>query len=152
MKILLAIDDSKFAQAALEMLITQSRPQETEVLVVHVTEPITLLFAPETMAEFNLPTPQLNQLRQEHLKHGRELVAAASAKIRESGFQADSAVYEGDARAEIIDMAAQWHADLIVVGSHGRKGLDRFLLGSVSEYVARHAPCSVEIVRMPANR
>ena len=152
MKILLAIDDSKFAQAALQTAITQNRPNETEVLVVHVTEPITLLFAPETMAEYNLPTPQLTQLRQEHLKHGRELVATAAAKIREAGFQVDTAVYEGDARAEILDMAAQWHADLIIVGSHGRKGLDRFLLGSVSEFVARHAPCSVEIVRMPANQ
>ena len=152
MKILLAIDDSKFAQAALQMLITQTRLNETEVLVVHVTEPITLLFAPETMAEYSLPTPQLTHLRQEHLKHGRELVATAAAKIRKAGFQVDTAVYEGDARAEIIDMAAQWHADLIIVGSHGRKGMDRFLLGSVSEFVARHAPCSVEIVRMPANQ
>jgi hypothetical protein len=48
------------------MLITQSRPQEMEVLVIHVTEPMTLLFARETMVEYNLPTPQLNQLRQEH--------------------------------------------------------------------------------------
>jgi nucleotide-binding universal stress UspA family protein len=53
---------------------------------------------------------------------------------------------------EIVDRAAEWHADLIVLGSHGRHGLDRFLIGSVSEYVARHAPCSVEIVRMPANQ
>jgi nucleotide-binding universal stress UspA family protein len=49
----------------------------------------------------------------------------------------------------ILDTAAKWHADLIVIGSHGRKGLDRFLLGSVSEAVARHAPCSVQIVRVP---
>ena len=132
MKILLAIDDSKFAQAVLQMLIIQNRPQQTEVLVVHVTEPITLLFAPETVAQYNLASPQLLEMRQEHMKHGRELVATAAAKIQEAGFKVDTAVYEGDARAEIIDMAAQWHADLIVVGSHGRKGLDRFMLGSVS--------------------
>lgn len=40
-----------------------------------------------------------------------------------------------------------WNADLIMLGSHGKRGLDRFLLGSVSEAVSRHAPCSVEIVR-----
>ena len=79
-------------------------------------------------------------------------MATATVKIREAGFQVDTAVYEGAARAEILDASAQWHADLIVVGSHGRKGLDRFLLGSVSEFVARHAPCSVEIVRMPSNQ
>ena len=47
----------------------------------------------------------------------------------------------------IIDSAAEWRADLIVVGSHGRSGIPRFLLGSVAEFVARHAKCSVEIVR-----
>ena len=53
-------------------------------------------------------------------------------------------VEEGDPKTRIIDHAAHWQADVIVLGSHGRKGLDRFLLGSVSEAVARHAPCSVE--------
>jgi nucleotide-binding universal stress UspA family protein len=48
---------------------------------------------------------------------------------------------------KIIDHAAEWHADLIVAGSHGWEGLNRFLLGSVSESVVRHAPCSVEVVR-----
>jgi len=46
-----------------------------------------------------------------------------------------------------LDAASEWHADLIMVGSHGRTGLDRLLIGSVSEVVARHAPCSVQIVR-----
>jgi nucleotide-binding universal stress UspA family protein len=48
----------------------------------------------------------------------------------------------------MLDGAAAWRADLIVVGSHGKTGLDRLLLGSVSEHIARHAPCSVEMVRM----
>jgi nucleotide-binding universal stress UspA family protein len=44
-------------------------------------------------------------------------------------------------------MADLWGADLIVVGSHGRRGVDRYLMGSVSEAVALHAHCSVEVVR-----
>lgn len=48
-----------------------------------------------------------------------------------------------------LEQASKWGADLIVLGSHGRKGLKHFLLGSVSETVARHAICSVEIVRVP---
>jgi nucleotide-binding universal stress UspA family protein len=44
-------------------------------------------------------------------------------------------------------MAAEWPADTIVLGSHGRKGLERLLLGSVSYNLVRHAPCSVEVVR-----
>lgn len=47
----------------------------------------------------------------------------------------------------ILDEATHWGADLIVVGSHGRRGVDRFLLGSVSEAVALHAACSVEVIR-----
>jgi nucleotide-binding universal stress UspA family protein len=47
----------------------------------------------------------------------------------------------------ILDCATKWKADLIVVGSHGKNGIQRLLLGSVSEYVATHAKCSVEIVR-----
>jgi nucleotide-binding universal stress UspA family protein len=56
-------------------------------------------------------------------------------------------IRRGDARQEILDSAAEWHSDVIVLGSHGRHGLDRFLLGSVSESVVRHATCSVDVVR-----
>ena len=53
----------------------------------------------------------------------------------------------GEPRAVILDTAKEWEADLIVLGSHGKRGVDRFLLGSVSEAVAIHAPCSVRVVR-----
>ncbi len=149
MKILLAIDDSKFSEAALQMLLTRYRQQETEVRVLHVVEPIALAMPPFMEQGY---APELDEVRKEQLKQARELAAQAAEKLHAAGFQADTAVVEGNARTEIIDLAAEWHADLIVVGSHGRKGLDRFLLGTVSEYVARHALCSVEIVRLPANR
>jgi nucleotide-binding universal stress UspA family protein len=57
------------------------------------------------------------------------------------------AIEEGDPKAVILDCAAKWPADLILLGPHGRKALERFLLGSVSEGVSRHATCSVQIVR-----
>ena len=60
-----------------------------------------------------------------------------------------TAVVLGFPKLVILDQAREWRADLIVVGSHGRKGLEHFLMGSVSEAVARHAACSVEIVRPP---
>jgi len=63
-------------------------------------------------------------------------------------FKVDSVIDKGDVKETILDSAIQWHADLIVVGSHGSGGVRRFLLGSVAEAVARHAPCSVEIVRI----
>jgi nucleotide-binding universal stress UspA family protein len=53
----------------------------------------------------------------------------------------------GDPKAVILDEAGQWGADLIVVGSHGWRGIDRLMMGSVSESVAMHAHCSVEVIR-----
>jgi nucleotide-binding universal stress UspA family protein len=53
----------------------------------------------------------------------------------------------GDARQVILDEAQEWPADLVVLGSHGRTGMKRVLLGSVSDSVSRHARCSVQIVR-----
>jgi nucleotide-binding universal stress UspA family protein len=149
MKILLAVDDSKFSEAALQMVVSQHHPQETEVRVLHVVEPMALAMPPLMAQGY---APELDEVRKEQLKQGQELTARTAEKLRAAGFQAETDVYEGNARTEVVDLAAEWHADLIVVGSHGRKGLDRFLLGSVSEYVARHAICSVEIVRLPANQ
>lgn len=81
----------------------------------------------------------------------RGLCKEAADTLKAAGFKQPShAVEEGNPKVVIVDEANKWRADLIVLGSHGRKGLDRFLLGSVSEAVSRHATCSVEIVRVPA--
>ncbi len=142
MKILLAVDGSKFSAAALQMVIAQIRPQGTEVLVLHVVEPITFSLSPQMAAGY---APELES----QVKDGRELVEREAQRLRAAGFMADSAVEKGDIRDKIIDAAAEWCADLIVMGSHGRRGVQRFLLGSGAEHVARHAQCSVEIVRIP---
>lgn len=67
--------------------------------------------------------------------------------LAKTGFKTTYFVEEDDAREVILDCAERWPTDLIVVGSHGRKGLNRFLMGSVSEVVARYAQCSVQMVR-----
>jgi nucleotide-binding universal stress UspA family protein len=56
-------------------------------------------------------------------------------------------IWEGDPGESIVEAARAEHADLIVVGSHGRGGVGRFLIGSVSDHVVRHAPCPVMVVR-----
>ena len=78
----------------------------------------------------------------------RETLAKTAERFRSAGFKASVLVDEGDPREVILDYAERWPADLIVVGSHGRKGMNRFLMGSVSEAVARYARCSVEVVRI----
>jgi nucleotide-binding universal stress UspA family protein len=84
-------------------------------------------------------------------KPAHELVERIAKELRGAGFKVDTAVEVGDIRETIIDSAAEWGADLIVVGSHGQSAIQRFLLGSVAEFVARHAKCSVEIVRAPGS-
>jgi nucleotide-binding universal stress UspA family protein len=137
MKILLAIDDSKFSEAATQAVIAQYQPRGTEITVLHVVD-----------IAIPIPTSDAAGFRQESLRQGKELVLRAAQLLGNAGYAAETAVEEGDARSKIIDYAARWNAELVVVGSHGRTGLDHLLMGSVSETVARHAPCSVEIVRI----
>jgi len=83
---------------------------------------------------------------------GRTLAEGVANKLRAAGFEASAAVEMGDIRERIIDSAGEWPSDVILLGSHGRRGMRRLLLGSVAESVVRHAPCSVEIVRPRPNR
>jgi nucleotide-binding universal stress UspA family protein len=147
MKILLAIDDSRFSQAAAQGLVARVRPENTEVHVLHVIEPVPVYVS----GEMGVSIPDLGAAQEARVKDGKELVERAAQSLRAAGFKVSTAVLEGNPKTEILDRAARWHADLIVLGSHGRRGLDRFLLGSVSEAVARHASCSVEIVRLAAS-
>jgi nucleotide-binding universal stress UspA family protein len=145
MKILLAIDDSKYAEAAIRQIIRQAGSQGAEVRVLHVIEPVPL-FPDGQSWGYDV---EFAAVRKEQEKQAEELVSRAAKSLREAGCKVTTAVEFGFPKLVILDHAAGWHADLIVVGSHGRKGLDHFLMGSVSEAVARHVPCSVEIVRAP---
>jgi nucleotide-binding universal stress UspA family protein len=147
LKILLAIDGSRFSEDATQAVIWQIRPEQAEVCVLHIVEP--LLLIPEFRSG-NLEA--LKAAEKQLRRHGEDVVARAEQLLRKAGFKIHTKIREGDRRAEIIDQAAEWGADLIVLGSHGRKGLNRFLLGSVAEFVSRHADCSVEIVRTSSSK
>jgi nucleotide-binding universal stress UspA family protein len=146
MKILLAIDGSEVSQAATQALASQIRPQGAEVLVLRVVEPLIFSIPPQMSPGY---APEQDEIIKEEIRHAQESVSQASQALRSAGFSVNTRVVEAEARNGILDIAAEWHADLIVLGSHGRKGLQRFLLGSVAEFVSRHADCSVEIVRVP---
>jgi nucleotide-binding universal stress UspA family protein len=73
--------------------------------------------------------------------------AGAAAQLQSLGFKADSVTMEGDPDTAIADYARTWGADVIVVGTHDRSRVERLLLGSVSESVVKHAPCSVLVVK-----
>lgn len=146
MRILLAVDGSKFSDAAVRAVIEQARSRDTEIRVLHVVEPPSLLAARE-MGGYDA---RFEAVWDEETKQAGALVAEVGKALHSKGLKATTAVEHGDPTSKIIDVASKWHADLIVLGSHGRKGLQRFLLGSVSDAVARHGGCSVEIVRLPS--
>ena len=140
MKVLLAIDDSKFSEAATQALIAQAKSRETEVRVLNVID--LFLYQGGYVLDWK---PVIEELR----KKSEALLTRTAQALRTAGFQVATAMEEGNPKFVIVDFAAKWPADLVVMGSHGRTGFDRFLLGSVAETVVRHAPCSVEVVRIP---
>lgn len=143
-RILLATDDSRFSEAASRMLIMQARRHETEVRILCVVEPPSLLVARE-MGGYD---PAMETVCDAQTSAARALVAKTAEILRAKGLNVSTAVEQGNAKSKILDAAEEWHADLIMLGSHGRSGLERFLMGSVSDAVARHARCSVEVVRI----
>jgi len=146
MRVVLAIDDSPFSEAAVHALASQVHPKGTQVLIVRVLEPLMHTTIPRMEPTYTAEmAPQLEDDR----KQANESVTRVAEQLRRAGFQVDTRVVEYEARTAILNIASEWQADLIVVGSHGRKGLNKFLLGSVAESVARHARCSVWIVRIP---
>jgi universal stress protein A len=142
MRVLMAIDDSKFSEALCRAMVAQFRPETTEIRVLHVLQPISPSAPPQMAANY---APELEDQDQQ----AHALVERISQELRSKGFQVQAAVEIGDIREKIIDAADEWPANLIVVGSHGQRGIQRFLLGSVAESIARHARCSVLIVRAP---
>jgi nucleotide-binding universal stress UspA family protein len=147
MKILLAIDGSECSAAATQAVIAQLRSHNTDVRVIHAVNwqhivPISLQF--ERGSEV---AHAYQALRDQTARDAEALVAHAARQLQDAGFHAGTVVQEGEPRRVILDCADAWRPDLIVVGSRGKNGLDRLLLGSTSEHIARHATCSVEIVR-----
>ena len=145
MKILLAIDDSKYSAAATRAIVERIKPDHAEVRVLTVADLINY-FTTEKSAEAYVP--HIEEIRVERLRHASQLVKNAANELQAAGFKASVAVSEGDPKGRILEMAEEWGADLIVMGSHGRRGFDRALLGSVAESVAHYAKCSVEIIRI----
>ena len=123
-RVLLATDGSEASSTAAEALAGRPWPEGSEFRIVTVEEP--WLIRPSSV------TSNINSAEQ--------VLAAA-------GLKATAAVLSGNPKELILEEARKWDADLIVVGSHGRRGFKRFLLGSVSEAVAMNAHCSVVVVR-----
>ena len=148
MKILLATDGSEYSEATVDEVASRPFPEGTEVLVVSVFEvPAFPLGFPFGGVDF------FDDQMQKSAGAAAEKAAAKLRKGKEGRkLKVLTRVLSGSPKRVILEQAEVFGADLIVLGSRGLGAWDRLLLGSVSQAVATHAKCSVEIVRAPAAR
>ncbi|MFN0123746.1 MAG: universal stress protein [Blastocatellia bacterium] len=149
MKILLATDGSACSEAAVRQVAGRPWPAGSVIKVISAVE---LPFVPTTET-WALPESHYSQMEQSEQEKARAALDSAVLQLRAAlppGVEIISSVQTGQVEEVILSEAETWGADLIVLGSHGYRGFKRFLLGSVSQAVASHAHCSVEIVRIPA--
>ena len=148
MKILIGVDDSACSMAALEFVKRMTWPPGTEVIVVSAVRQAVAMYT-----EVYVPAAeQIDRVMEEQRKSHEELVSRAELQLRDRGFSTSARVLLGDPREAILDMAKRESADLIVVGSHGRSGLTKLVMGSVASHVVTHAPCDVLVVRQRAQK
>ncbi len=146
MRILLAVDGSASSETAVKEVARRPWPPRSAVRIISVVEPA-FLPNPET---WTLPPNYYEQLEKAAKKQAGAVLNKAMRRlgaIKGTRLQLSKQILHGHPKQVIPEEAERWRADLIVVGSHGYRGLTRLWLGSVSHAVASHAKCSVEIVR-----
>lgn len=126
MKILLAFNGSKLSEAALHAVVTQRRPENTEVKVLKV-----------------IPL----DVTEDEVRQTQASLDLTAQTLRTAGFKAESTVLRDIVIESIVGVAREWDADLIVLGWHGRTTMKRFFFGGVANAVMHAASCSVELVR-----
>jgi len=148
MKVLIAIEDKKFGKTIIDFVLKNKWNSNTKFKILHVIEPY------ELDQELDITyLPFLDETKEQTRKTAKCLVdnIAVRLKNRLVTSSVESVVLEGHAKEQLLDVAEKWKADLICLGTHGRKGLSRFLLGSVSQAVVSHAPCAVLVVKIPGH-
>ena len=146
-RILVAIDGSPVADKALADAIMLAREGGGRLMILHVSEPPLPITGEGQWVMMDLP-------RDVFLRLGEEMLAKAAEKARTENVTAETRNVEamgGRVARVIAEAAMEWQADLVVAGSHGRRGIDRLLLGSVAEGLVRMAEVPVLLVRAGAN-
>jgi nucleotide-binding universal stress UspA family protein len=141
-RVLVAIDDSPCCARALDEAIRLARAGSARVRLAHVVHV-------ETYVAVALGTHS-ERLGEAWRRAGLELLEAAAARARQAGVEAETGLVESGERriaTALIDDARRWGADLIVMGTHGRHGLEHMMFGSVAEGVVRAAPVPVLLIR-----
>jgi nucleotide-binding universal stress UspA family protein len=142
-KILVPVDFSAHSKEAIKVAVDLSKRYDAELTLLHVYEPVALAL-PEGYVPYD---PE--QLTQILAAFHRQLLDAKQDALALGVRSVDIQQMQGVVESEIVDYATLGKFDLLVMGTHGRRGLQHMLLGSVTERVLRRAPCPVLTVRVP---
>ncbi len=134
-RVLVGTDGSKFSSIAVDKAIAFAKAYGGDLVVISVVDVPT---------EFYAEAPQAVE---DMIKKAKEYTAAVKKKAEDAGVKAESYVGEAESWEAIVNLANEQSADMIVMGSHGRTGLRRLLMGSVTEKVIGHAACPVLVVK-----
>lgn len=143
MKILHPTDFSECADRAEAETIRLAHAIGAEIILLHVAVEAPLY------GEGLLNMSEVRQVYEAQRKWATATLGERVARIREHGLSTRWLLLTGAPHEEIVKVAQEERVDLIVMGTHGRGGVERFLLGSVADRVIRTAPCSVLTVREP---
>ncbi len=135
-RILIAVDSTPLAVHAAELGVEFATALSAEIAFVHAIEP----------GLSQAPGIAPRDLIAEAERDARKLIAGFSQLLPQAGAPLEF-IHVGKPAHEIVRTAKEWPADVVVIGSHGRHGIQRALLGSVAEAVMRHAPCPVLVIR-----
>lgn len=143
-RVVLAVDGSEHAEHAARFAARFPLPSETEIVVCHVLRPYTPY--PALHPEY---VPELEQIiaeaRQQQHADAARIVGAVTARLDQTG-RTVTTVREGDPASEILALAREQEADLILFGARGASGLRGLLMGSVADRLLKHADCSALMV------
>lgn len=148
-KVLIAIDSTGLPPLVVDSLSKQMHPDLTEVLVLEVVEPLVVSVPPEMSPGY---TPEMAARKAELQKFAKKTLADAVEHLRKGGFKAESRILESEIKEGILSVASEWGANLIVVTSHARKGVAKFLHRSVAQGIVHRAPCSVLVLKESAKQ
>lgn len=150
-KILVALDHSSESNAIFEQALEIAKKEEANLMLFHcmpfenpgIGAAYGDMFARE-MINFSY---EMQQLFRQEREEAQQWLADCCQKAMEQGIPTEWDLKIGDVGSKIQELASAWNADLIVLGRRGRRGLAEVVLGSVSNYVVHHVPCSVLVVQ-----
>lgn len=147
-RILVPVDGSSTSNLGIAAAIGLASDQKASNRLIHVVDELVLLSTPEAGM---MVGEAIDMLRDA----GKVILAKVVARVRKGGIVADSTLVEsvgGRAADLIVRDAKKWKADIIVIGTHGRRGLKRVVMGSDAEEVVRNTSIPVLLVRSPGKR